>query len=108
MGEIDTIKQQNNTVHDRLNEIQNGYDVSNQKHYYLKISRRYGAYIATLFVWLYWIIYAILLIALLNSTKFSKNAKIAFAVIMFLFPFYRAINTVLTMAWNFIVDMFTR
>jgi len=105
---VDNIRQQNNTIQNRLDDIQNGYDVNNQKYYYLTLTRRYGAYIATLFVWLYWIIYLILLIALLNSTKFSKNAKIFFAVIMFLFPFYRAIYNILLISWNFLVDMFTK
>ena len=102
------IIQQNNTIQNRINEIQDGYDVNNQKYYYLTITRRYGAYIATLFIWLYWIIYLILLIALLNSTKFSKNAKIIFALIMFLFPFYRAIYTILQISFHYIVDMFTQ
>jgi len=108
VNSIDYIKQQNTTIQNRLDEIQNGYDVNDQKYYYLTLTRRYGAYIATLFVWLYWVIYLILLIALLNSTKFSKNTKIIIAVIMFLFPFYRAIYNILLVSWNFIVDMFTK
>lgn len=102
------IKQQNKTIYNRLSDIQNGYDRDTQKSYYLTLTRRYGAYIATLFVWLYWIIYIILLFALLNSTKFSRNMKIIFAVAMFLFPFYRAIQYILTITWNFLIDMFTR
>lgn len=102
----DTIKQQNITIQNRLNNIKDIEDTSNQKYYYLSISRRYRKYISILFIWLYWIIYFIMLIALLNSTKFSLYIKIGLSIFMLLFPFYRAIYNFLIVLYNFIVDMF--
>lgn len=102
----ENIKQQNITIQNRLNEIQNINDTSNQKNYYLSLNRRYGHFLSILFIWLYWIIYIILLIALFNSDKISFYIKIIIGLIMFLYPFYRTVYNIFIIIQNFFIDLF--
>jgi hypothetical protein len=93
MTDVTLIKQQNIGIQNKINDIQNYYNVSNQHFLYLSTSRRYVAFIYTFVWWLYLFLHFFLALGFVNSTK-SLSYKLTIGFFIIIYPFFSNIVSI--------------